>query len=154
HDRRANRVVRHPVAGMVRADPPGVRAARRAPLPPHRLAGISSPAKHLDPGRGCINRPSVPLEEEAMHAFVLIQADPGPESLAASLRAIPSILRADTVSGAFDAIVLVQAPSVHELMQDVVARIVALPGVRRALPAPLIGSSAEATVAIASVVAA
>jgi AsnC-like helix-turn-helix protein len=89
-----------------------------------------------------------------MRAFVLIQADPGPEPLATSLRSIPGILEAESVRGAFDAIVLAQAASVRELMQDVVARIVALPGVRRALPAPLIGSSAEATVAIASVVAA
>ena len=89
-----------------------------------------------------------------MQAFVLIQADPGPEPLAPFLRSIPGVLEADTVSGAFDAIALAQAPSVRELLQDVVARIVALPGVRRALPAPLIGSGAEATAASPSVVAA
>ena len=88
-----------------------------------------------------------------MHAFVLIQADPGPESLAASLRAIPGILQVDTVRGAFDAIALVQAPSVHELMQDVVARIAELPRVRRALPAPLFRSAAEEAVGTPSVAA-
>jgi len=89
-----------------------------------------------------------------MHAFVLIQADPGPESLTASLRAIPGILRADTVSGPFDAIALVQAPSVRELMQDVVARIAELPRVRRALPAPLLRSVAVEAGEPQSVVAA
>jgi hypothetical protein len=89
-----------------------------------------------------------------MHAFVLIQADPGPEPLAASLRSIPGILQADTVSGAFDAIALVQAPSVRELMQDVVARIAELPRVRRALPAPLLRALPAEAAGSPSVVAA
>ena len=89
-----------------------------------------------------------------MQAFVLIQADPGPEPLASSLRSIPGVLEADTVSGAFDAIALAQAPSIRDLLQNVVARIAALPRVRRALPAPMTGSLAVAPAASPTVVAA
>jgi len=75
-----------------------------------------------------------------MHAFVLIQADPGPEPLAPSLRGVPGVMQADEVQGAFDAIVLAQAASTRELLEGVIARILMLPRVRRALPAPAIAS--------------
>ncbi len=75
-----------------------------------------------------------------MKAYVLIQADAGGESLVSRLQEIPGVVLAEQVNGAFDAIALAQADSIRHLVDWVVARILEIPTVRRALPAPLIGS--------------
>jgi hypothetical protein len=54
-----------------------------------------------------------------------------------------SEVTAERVSGAYDAIALAQAGSTRTLIESVVGEILKLPGVTRALPAPLIGSIAQ-----------
>jgi hypothetical protein len=56
--------------------------------------------------------------------------------------AIPGILSAEDVSGAYDAVALAGAGSTRHLIEQVIAKILGLPGVTRALPAPLIRSLA------------
>jgi len=56
--------------------------------------------------------------------------------------AIPGVLSAEDVSGAYDAVVLAGAGSTRHLVEQIIARILSLPGVTRALPAPLIRSLA------------
>lgn len=75
-----------------------------------------------------------------MKAFVLVQARAGSRPLGASLRAIPGIEWADDLTGAYDAIAVAAAGSMQELFEAVVPRIRDLPGVTRALPAPVLGS--------------
>jgi hypothetical protein len=57
--------------------------------------------------------------------------------------AIPGVLSAEDVSGAFDAVALAGAGSTRHLIDQIIAKIMSLPGVTRALPAPLIRSLAE-----------
>ena len=75
-----------------------------------------------------------------MNAYVLIQTDGDGGQLARTLRAIPGVVSAESVSGAYDTIALARAGSTRQLIESVVAQILKLPGVTRALPAPLIGS--------------
>lgn len=75
-----------------------------------------------------------------MKAFVLIQTHAGSEPLAAALRAIPGVEWTDDLTGPFDAIALASAESTRDLLETVVAKIRGLPGVTRALPAPLVRS--------------
>jgi hypothetical protein len=78
-----------------------------------------------------------------MQAFVLIQTQGGNEPLAAALRTIPGIQSADDLTGPFDAIAVVTADSTRDLFDGVVSRIRDLPGVTRALPAPVVRPLAE-----------
>jgi len=78
-----------------------------------------------------------------LKAYVLIQAESRGESLARALTSIPGVVSAEDLSGAFDAIVLAAAASTRNLMEDIVAAIRKIPGVTRALPAPLLRSPAE-----------
>jgi DNA-binding Lrp family transcriptional regulator len=73
-----------------------------------------------------------------MKAYVLIQTEPAASPVAQSLRAIPGVVAAEDVSGAYDAIVLARSGSEQNLIDDVVAEIRKLPSVTHALPAPLI----------------
>ena len=73
-----------------------------------------------------------------MKAYVLIQAEAHGKPLAQSLLAIPGVISAEDISGAYDAIALALAGSTRHLVERVVAEIRKLPGVTRALPAPLI----------------
>ncbi len=57
--------------------------------------------------------------------------------------AIPGVLSAEDVSGAYDAVALAGAGSTRRLVDEVIAEILSLPGVTRALPAPLIRSLVE-----------
>ena len=84
-----------------------------------------------------------------MDAYVLIQTDVNHEPLANALRAIPGIAYAEDLYGAYDAIALAHSTSMQDLVDDVIGTIRALPGVTRALPAPLmaIGSAVTAGVA-------
>lgn len=76
-----------------------------------------------------------------MEAFVLIQTQSGSGPVGAALRAIPGIESTNDLTGPFDAIALASAESMGDLLQTVVSRIRELPGVTRALPAPLVRSS-------------
>lgn len=75
---------------------------------------------------------------------MLIQtaADSGP--IAQTLRAIPGVVSAEDLSGPFDAIALAGSDSTRGLIDGIVAEIHRLPGVLRALPAPLIRPLAKA----------
>jgi hypothetical protein len=56
---------------------------------------------------------------------------------------VPGVAFAENVSGAYDAIAVAGATSTRQLFENVIAKILRLPGVTRALPAPLIRSLAE-----------
>jgi len=79
-------------------------------------------------------------EGGALKAYVLIQTESRGAPLAPALSSIPGVVTAEDLSGAFDAIVLAAAASTRHLMEDVVAAIRRIPGVTRALPAPLLRS--------------
>ena len=75
-----------------------------------------------------------------MRAYVLIQTESHGEPLAGRLMSIPGVLSAEDVRGAYDAVVLAGAGSTRHLLEQIIAKILSLPGVTRALPAPLIRS--------------
>ena len=75
-----------------------------------------------------------------MNAYVLIQTEAGSAPIATALRGIPGIVSADDLTGAFDAIALTRSDSGATLADRILARIATLPGVIRAIPAPLIRS--------------
>lgn len=78
-----------------------------------------------------------------MQAYVLIQtADSQP--IAQALRTIPGVVAAEDLSGPFDAIALAASDSTRGLVDGIVAEIQRIPGVLRALPAPLIRSLTKA----------
>lgn len=79
-----------------------------------------------------------------MKAYVLIQAAPDSVPIAQALRAIPGVVSAEDLGGPFDAIALAGSDSTRDLLDGVLAEIRKVPGVLRALPAPLIGSLAKA----------
>lgn len=78
-----------------------------------------------------------------MEAYVLIQKAPDGEPLAPTLGEIPGVVAADDLSGAYDAIVLARSGSERHLFDEVLGAILKVPGVTRALPAPLIRSLRE-----------
>lgn len=78
-----------------------------------------------------------------MNAYVLVQTRENGDPIAGKLRAIPGVLSAEDLTGAYDAIALAQAGSTRHLVESVVAEILRLPGVTRALPAPVIGSLSQ-----------
>jgi DNA-binding Lrp family transcriptional regulator len=80
------------------------------------------------------------LREGPLDAYVLIQAEARTESLARALEAVPGVVSAEVVGGAYDVIALARARSTSRLLDEVVAGIREVPGVTRALPAPLIRS--------------
>jgi DNA-binding Lrp family transcriptional regulator len=73
-----------------------------------------------------------------LQAYVLIQTEPDSQSVAEDLRALPDIVSAEDVTGAYDAIAVVRSDSMPHLTDVVLAKIRGLPGVSRALPAPLL----------------
>jgi DNA-binding Lrp family transcriptional regulator len=72
-----------------------------------------------------------------MTAYVLIQTEELGAPLAQRLRRIPGVVSADDIDGPYDAIALARSGSTAELVEDVVEPIRRLPGVQRALIAPL-----------------
>ena len=78
-----------------------------------------------------------------MRAYVLIQTEPDRGSLADVLRAVPGVVSADDVTGAYDAIAVVRSGSMRHLTEVVLEEIRGLPGVMRALPAPMLDAPAE-----------
>lgn len=79
-----------------------------------------------------------------MKAYVLIQTQADSAPIAEALRGIPGVISAEDLTGPFDAIALARAGSSRSLTQQIIAQIQSLPGVIRALSAPLIGSLVEA----------
>lgn len=79
-------------------------------------------------------------EEGSMEAYVLIQTEPNRGPIAESLRGITGVISAENLRGPFDAIALARSDSTRSLTEQVVAEIKRLPGVLRALSAPLISS--------------
>jgi hypothetical protein len=75
-----------------------------------------------------------------VNAYVFVQKDRRGQPLAPLLRTIPGIMSADDTSGAYDAIATASAGSIRQLIDQVVAAVSRLPGVTRAIPAPLIRS--------------
>ena len=78
-----------------------------------------------------------------MQAYVLIQTEPHSQPLAEELRALPDIIAAEDVTGAYDAIAVVQSDSMRHLTEVVLEEIRGLPGVTRALPAPVLDGPTE-----------
>jgi hypothetical protein len=78
-----------------------------------------------------------------LNAYVLIQTADG-QPIARAVRAIPGVVSAEDLSGPFDAIALAGSDSTRDLLDGIVAEIQKLPGVLRALPAPLIRSLTKA----------
>jgi DNA-binding Lrp family transcriptional regulator len=78
-----------------------------------------------------------------VQAYVLIQKQPDGEPIAWALRAIPGVVSAVDVSGAYDAIALVRSGSERGIIEGILREIREIPGVTRALPAPLIHASIE-----------
>jgi hypothetical protein len=76
-------------------------------------------------------------------AYVLIQKDPDRGPLAGTLRAITGVISAVDVSGAYDAIALIRSGSERRLIDGALGEILTVPGVTRALPAPLIHASVD-----------
>jgi DNA-binding Lrp family transcriptional regulator len=75
-----------------------------------------------------------------VHAFVLIQAQPGKAGRRVSeeVAAIPGILSSEDVSGPYDVIAGAEASSLDHLIKSVVVRIQALDGVIRTLVCPVV----------------
>ena len=75
-----------------------------------------------------------------MKAYVLIQTEANREPIAETLRGMPGVISAQDLTGPYDAIALARSDSTRSLTEQIVAEIQKLPGVIRALSAPLIGS--------------
>jgi hypothetical protein len=78
-----------------------------------------------------------------MKAYVLIQKEPNRGPLAGVLQAIPGVISADDISGAYDAIALIRSGSERRLIDGPLGEILKVPGVTRALPAPRIHASGD-----------
>jgi DNA-binding Lrp family transcriptional regulator len=72
-------------------------------------------------------------------AYVLIQTEPFGPPVAEKIRMIPGVMLAEDVAGPYDAIALARSVSSVDLVQEVVESIRRLPGVTRAIVAPLNG---------------
>jgi DNA-binding Lrp family transcriptional regulator len=74
-----------------------------------------------------------------MTAYVLIQTEVLGGAVAHTLRAMPGIVTADDINGPYDAIALAESTSSAALAEEIVEPIRRLPGVTRAIVAPLTG---------------
>jgi DNA-binding Lrp family transcriptional regulator len=72
-----------------------------------------------------------------MDAYVLIQTDGNIDSMVDALRAIPGVDHAEDLTGPYDAIAFARSETMVDLNDGVLRTIRELPGVTRALPAPL-----------------
>jgi DNA-binding Lrp family transcriptional regulator len=73
-----------------------------------------------------------------LRAYVLIQTDGGKDLVADEVREVPEVISADDVTGAYDVIAVAQSGSMQHLEEVVLPEILRVPGVMRALPAPLL----------------
>jgi hypothetical protein len=78
----------------------------------------------------------------SMHAYVLIQTHSEVGRIAEDLRAVSGVILAEDLRGPFDAIALADSQSSGRF-DGVIAEIREVPGVARALSAPLLHSSKE-----------
>ena len=78
-----------------------------------------------------------------MRAYVLIQTDGEKELVADEVREVPGVISADDVTGAYDVIALARSGSMRQLTEVLLPEILRLPGVMRALPAPLLDGPTE-----------
>jgi DNA-binding Lrp family transcriptional regulator len=76
-----------------------------------------------------------------LRAYVLIQTDGGNGLVADELREVPGVVSAEDVTGAYDAIAVARSDSMRYLTEVILPEIRKLPGVTRALPAPLLDGS-------------
>jgi Lrp/AsnC ligand binding domain len=78
------------------------------------------------------------------NAYVLVQTVPRAEPIARSLRTLPGVVFAEDVSGPYDALALAQPDGIGHALDDILEEIRDLPGVIRALAAPVGAIPAEA----------
>ena len=76
-----------------------------------------------------------------MKAYVLIQTADA-EPIGGALRLLPGVISADNLRGPYDAIALVSSASAEHPIDRILDDIKRLPGVARALTAPLVRSTA------------
>ena len=76
-----------------------------------------------------------------MRTYILIQTDGESGLVADELREVPGVLSAEDVTGAYDAIAVAGSGSMQYLTEVILPEIRNLPGVTRALPAPVLGGS-------------
>ncbi len=75
----------------------------------------------------------------AVHAYVLIQTDVGKSAqVAQQVGAIEGILVAESVSGPYDVIARVEAPTIDHLGRMVVRDIQAIEGITRTITCPVV----------------
>ncbi|SHE27297.1 transcriptional regulator, AsnC family [Ferrithrix thermotolerans DSM 19514] len=73
-----------------------------------------------------------------MQAYVLIQTDLGRVTdILRKVKEIATVTRADSVTGPYDIIALLEAPSVEEIGREVVESIQVIDGVTRTLTCPI-----------------
>jgi DNA-binding Lrp family transcriptional regulator len=75
-----------------------------------------------------------------LRAYVLIQTETETGLLAEELRTVPGVVSAENLTGAYDAIAVARSDSMRYLDEVILPEIRKLPGVTRALPAPLLDS--------------
>ena len=71
-----------------------------------------------------------------MKAYVLIQTE-GAEPISEAIRSLPGVISADDLRGPYDAIALADSVSVERPIERIIDDIKSVPGVIRALNAPL-----------------
>jgi hypothetical protein len=78
------------------------------------------------------------------NAYVLVQTVPRTAPIARSLRDVHGVVFAEDLSGPYDALALAEPDGTGRGLEDVLEQIRDLPGVIRALPAPVGSIPAEA----------
>jgi DNA-binding Lrp family transcriptional regulator len=78
-----------------------------------------------------------------MKAYVLIHGSSEGVSVARQIEGVPGVVSADDLTGAFDAIAVADIESSSQLVHEVIGGILAIPGVTRALPVPLVPFAAD-----------
>jgi DNA-binding Lrp family transcriptional regulator len=75
-----------------------------------------------------------------VEAFMLIQTEVGrAEVIAKQLAGLPGVLSAEYVTGPYDVVVRIGAPSLDELQEDVVPSVQQIAGITRTLTCPIAG---------------
>lgn len=74
-----------------------------------------------------------------VRAYVLVQTEIGRSAeVAAHVRELPGVERAESVTGPYDVIVQVSAADVVKLGRDVLAEVQSTPGISRTLTCPVV----------------
>jgi DNA-binding Lrp family transcriptional regulator len=85
-----------------------------------------------------MNRASTGHDRRVVQAYVLIQTDLGRVGdVVTQMKGLAGVIRADTVTGPYDIVALLEQPTLEELGQQVVERIQVIDGVTRTLTCPL-----------------